>query len=44
MPTMLRFALYLVAVATILVATLGSGMLTDSRLAGAQQQLAHLPR
>jgi signal transduction histidine kinase len=37
---MLRFALYLVAVATILVATLGSGMLTDSRLAGAQQQLA----
>ena len=37
---MLRFALYLVAVATILVVTLGSGMLTDSRLAGAQQQLA----
>jgi signal transduction histidine kinase len=40
MPTILRFALYLAAVATILVATLGSGMLTDSRLAGAQQQLA----
>jgi signal transduction histidine kinase len=37
---MLRFALYLVAVATIQVATLGSGMLTDIRLAGAQQQLA----